>query len=130
MAFDNNLLSIKYDSFSCGFHVEMGLDVNLCVEYQTFNFDPIIIDLLLDPPESTFVEFETFVLDTPCLDQILDDNETDRLKDHFEMQDLTLGHPLSLIGLALVLSPPPLDMLNFILIFHTTPDGLCIHIAI
>jgi len=29
------------------------------------------------------------------LDQTLDDNDTDRLKDHFEIRDLTLGHPLS-----------------------------------
>jgi len=33
------------------------------------------------------------VLDTPCLDQTLDDNDTDRLKDHFGMHDLTLGRP-------------------------------------
>ena len=35
------------------------------------------------------------MLDTPCLDQTLDDNDTDRLKDHFEIEDLTLGCPLS-----------------------------------
>jgi len=69
--------------------------VDLCTEFQTFSFDPILIDLLLDSPEYTFVRSETFVLDTPCLDQILDENDADRLKDHFEMQDLALGRPLS-----------------------------------
>jgi len=36
-----------------------------------------------------------FVLSIPCLDQTLSDNGLDRLKDHFEIQDLTLGHHLS-----------------------------------
>jgi len=76
------------------------------------------------------------VLDSPCLDQNLDDINIDRLEDHFKVKDLTLGHLgafifiLHLIGLALVLSPPPFEMLDFILIIQTTLDGLCIHVVI
>jgi len=35
------------------------------------------------------------VLDTPCSYLTLDDNGTDSLKDHFEIQDLTLGRLLN-----------------------------------
>lgn len=49
----------------------------------------------LDPPKSSIAEFETFVLDSPYLDQILDDSNLDRLEDHLEVKDMTLGLPMS-----------------------------------
>jgi len=49
----------------------------------------------LDPLASTFADSETFVFGNPCFDQTLDDIDIDRLEDHFEVKDLTLGHPLS-----------------------------------
>jgi len=49
----------------------------------------------LDPPESTFVESATSVLGDSCLDQTLEDIDIDRLEDHFEVKDFTLGPPLS-----------------------------------
>ena len=87
----------------------MSLNKDFCAEYESFSVDPIQADLLLeycnsplspllstlDPPESTFVESETLMLDTPCLDQIRDDNDINRLKDPFELQDLNLGRHLS-----------------------------------
>ena len=105
---DDNILHIEYESF-CGLDVNMSLKEDFRAEYELFSIDPVQTDLLLnycsstlppllsslDPPESTFVESETFVLDTSCLDQTRDDKDTDRLKDYFEMQDLTLGHHLS-----------------------------------
>ena len=54
-----------------------------------------ILPSSLDPLESRFIESETSVLGTACLDQALDDNALDRLEDHFEVQHLTLGHPVS-----------------------------------
>ena len=47
----------------------------------------------LDPPESNFVEFETLVLGNRCLDHTLNDNDIKRLKGHFEVNNLALGHP-------------------------------------
>jgi len=87
----------------------MSLNKDFCAEYESFSVDLVQADLLLeycsspispllssfDPSESTFTEPKTFVLDTPCLYQTLGDNGTDRLKDHFEIQDLTLGQHLS-----------------------------------
>jgi len=105
---DDNILHIEYESF-CGLDVNMSLNKNFHAKYESFSVYPVQADLLLeycsspfpsllsslDPPEFTFVEPETFVLDTPCLDQTLDDDGVDRLKDHFEIQDLILGRHLS-----------------------------------
>ena len=62
------------------------------------------------------------MLGIPYLDQSLDDIDIVRLKDHFGQKDSTLGYPMGLIftsyliGLALVLSPSLLELLNFILV--------------
>ena len=55
-----------------------------------------ILPSSLDPPESNFIESETFVLDSSYLDQTLDDIDVERLKDHFEVKDLTLSHLMSI----------------------------------
>ena len=87
----------------------MSSNKDFCAEYESFFVDPVQADLLLeycssslfsllfslDLPESTFTESKAFVLDTPGINQTLDDNGADRLKDHFEIQDLTLGRHLS-----------------------------------
>jgi len=54
-----------------------------------------ILPSSLDFPEPVFIESETFVLDSPYLDKTLDDSDLDRLKPHFEVKDLTLGHPVN-----------------------------------
>ena len=38
-----------------------GLDVGFYVEYESFSFDPIIIDTLFAPSKGGFLESETFV---------------------------------------------------------------------
>ena len=40
------------------------------------------------------MESNTFLLGNFCLDHILDHSDIDRLEDHFEVKDLTLGRPL------------------------------------
>jgi len=35
------------------------------------------------------------VLSSPCLNQTLDDSDIKRLEDHFEVNDLSLSHPMS-----------------------------------
>jgi len=59
--FDDDILSIEYESFSCGFDVNVSLDVDLCAEYESFSFDPIQTALLFENCNSTFVKFETIV---------------------------------------------------------------------
>ena len=54
-----------------------------------------IIQFSLDPPESTFAEPETFMLGSLWLDQTIDDIHIERLEGHFEVEELTLGHPMS-----------------------------------
>jgi len=41
LKFNNDILSIEYEYFLCGFDVNVGLNENLCVEYESFSFDPI-----------------------------------------------------------------------------------------
>jgi len=41
LKFDDDILSIEYEYFSCGFNVTVGLDVDLRAEYESFSFDPI-----------------------------------------------------------------------------------------
>jgi len=59
LKFDDDILSIEYESFSCGFDVNVGLDVDLCVEYESFSFEPIPTDLLFGNCKSEFVESES-----------------------------------------------------------------------
>ena len=42
---DDDILSIEYESFSCGFDVTLGLYLDLCAEYESFLFNPIHTDL-------------------------------------------------------------------------------------
>ena len=48
MDFNDDILSIEYKSFSCGFDANVGLDVDLCAEYESFSFDPIQLDFFLN----------------------------------------------------------------------------------
>jgi len=41
LEFKDDILSIEYEYFSCGFDVNVGLDVDLCAEYESLSFDPI-----------------------------------------------------------------------------------------
>jgi len=75
------------------------------------------------------------VLGSSCLDQTLDNSDIGRLKDHFEVKDLTLGHPMSFDFRILLdlpcLDPLPslLEMSYFIYFIQITLDGLYIHIV-
>jgi len=75
------------------------------------------------------------VLGSPCLVQTLDYSNIERLEDHFEVKNLTLGHAISFeFHISLYwhcLGPLPLpllEMLDFIEVIQTSLDGLCIHI--
>ena len=61
MDFDDDILYVEYESFSCGFDVTEGLDVGFHVEYESFFFDPIIPDLLFKLDDNfLYVEYEYF----------------------------------------------------------------------
>jgi len=59
--FNDGILSIEYESFSCVFDVNVGLDVDLSTEYESFSFNPIQTDLLFESCGSKFIESETIV---------------------------------------------------------------------
>ena len=40
LQFDDDIFSVEYESISCGFDVNVGLDVDLSAEYESFSFDP------------------------------------------------------------------------------------------
>ena len=48
----------------------MGLDVNLCTEYESFSFDLIHHDFLFESHKSKFVESEAIVTEHFYLNQI------------------------------------------------------------
>jgi len=72
---------VEYESFSFVFDVDVGLDVDLCAEYEYFSFDPIITDPLFESRKSEFVESETFVPMIADLDQTLANIELKELVD-------------------------------------------------
>ena len=45
--FHDDILSIEYESFSCGFNDNVSLDVDVYAEYESFSFDPVQADLKL-----------------------------------------------------------------------------------
>jgi len=59
LKFEDDILSIEYESFSCGFDVNVGLDVDLCVKYKSFSFEPIQTDFFFGKCKSEFVESES-----------------------------------------------------------------------
>jgi len=67
--------------FLVGFDVNESLDVGFCIEYESFSFDPIISDPILEPPKSEFLESETFVPMTVDLEQTLVHSNAKRLVD-------------------------------------------------
>jgi len=69
--FDDDILIMEYKSFSYGFDVNVSLDVDLCVEYESFSFDPIQTALLFENCKFAFVEFETIVTENFDLDHTL-----------------------------------------------------------
>jgi len=72
---------VEYDSFSYRFDVNVGLDVDLCVEYKSFYFDLIISDLLFESHKSVFVEFETILTENLNLKQTLAHFDIKKLMD-------------------------------------------------
>jgi len=73
--FDDNILSVEYESFLCGFDVNVSLNVDLCVEYASFSFDSIQIDFLFESSNSELVEYESIAAETFDLDQTLEQIE-------------------------------------------------------
>ena len=67
--------------------------------------------------------------------QTLDDSDIERLGDHFEVKDMTLGHLVS-IDFHIAFDwpclghlPSLLELLDFISVIHTTLNGLRIYIV-
>ena len=72
---------MESESFSCGFDVNEGLDVDICVECESFSFDSIIIGHLFEPSKSEFSESGTFVPMTADLDHPIEHSNIKRLVD-------------------------------------------------
>ena len=63
---------MECESFSCGFDVNEDLNVDICVEYESFSFDPIITNKLFEQSKFKILDYETFVYMAIDLDQILE----------------------------------------------------------
>ena len=60
--FDDDILSVEYEYFSCGFDVNVSLDVDLCAEYESFSFDSVQADCLYVYYKSKIVESNNVVI--------------------------------------------------------------------
>ena len=69
LEFNDTILSMEYESLSYGFNVNVSLDVDLCVEYVSFSFEPIQTDLIFENCKSELVESENIVTKSFALDQ-------------------------------------------------------------
>jgi len=81
LEFNNYILSVEYESFLCGLDVNVGLDVDLYAEYESFSFDPIQTDLLFESIKSELVESDNLGIKNFALDQTLAHIEFNRLVD-------------------------------------------------
>ena len=70
MEFSDDILSIEYEYFSFGFDVNVGLDVDLCAEYESFSLDPIQSDHFFENCKSKVVESKGFATKNFALNQI------------------------------------------------------------
>jgi len=71
LEFSDDIRSIEFEAFSIGPDINVGMDMNLCVECESFSFDPIIIDLLFEFYKLEFVESANIVTENFDLDQTL-----------------------------------------------------------
>jgi len=59
--FDDDVLFVEYESFSCEFDINECFDEGFYAAYESFSFDPIIPDILFESYKSKFVEPEVIV---------------------------------------------------------------------
>jgi len=59
LEFNDDILSVEYESFSYGLHVNESFDEVFCIEYESFSFDPLI------PHNSFPVQYDSFSFDVP-----------------------------------------------------------------
>jgi len=59
--FANDILSIEYEFFSYRFDVNVGLDVDLSAEHESFSFDLVPTGFLFKSCMSEFVESDTLM---------------------------------------------------------------------
>jgi len=71
LEFDDDILSIEYEYFSCGFEINESFDEVVCALYESFSFDPTILDLSFASRKSEFVGSENIATKNFDLDQTL-----------------------------------------------------------
>jgi len=81
LEFNDDNLSIEYESFSCEFDGNESFDEGFYAEYESFSFYPILAGLLFESHKSKFVESEAIVTEHFALDQTLVHIEFNRLVD-------------------------------------------------
>jgi len=70
LEFNDTILSVEYELFSCGFDINNSFDKVFCVEYESFSFEPIITDLLFESHKSEFVESGNIIIENFDLDRL------------------------------------------------------------
>ena len=62
LEFDDDILSVEYESFACGLNENESLNVGFRIEYESFSFDLIITDYLFEHAKSTFTSLRLLCL--------------------------------------------------------------------
>jgi len=62
LEYDDNILFVKYESFSHGLDDNEGLGVGFCVQYESFSFGPLISDLILKKSQFEFLTAKNLCL--------------------------------------------------------------------
>ena len=81
LEFNDTILFVKYESFSSGFDIDESFNEGFCAKYESFSFDPLQPDFLVEPHKSEFVESEAIVDEIFYLDRTLTPLEIRRLVD-------------------------------------------------
>ena len=62
MDFDDDILFVDYESFSCGFDIDESFDEGFCAEYEYFSFDPTQTNFLFQSCKSEFIESDNLII--------------------------------------------------------------------
>ena len=81
MDFDDDILLVEHESFSCVFDIDESFDEDFYAKYESFPFDPIQIDFLFESCKSKLVASDNLVITNFDFEWTLTPFETKRRVD-------------------------------------------------
>jgi len=97
--FDDDILFVEYEYFSCGFDIDESFDEDFYGEYESFSFDLIHIDFLFESYKSEFIKSDNLIVANFDLTQTLTPFEIRRLVDFDPLFYLDCSFMMMIISL-------------------------------